>query len=92
MDRAALTAEIHEFLKTELGGKYKNIDTSTPLVTTGLLDSVGLVRLAALLEAETGLVIPDRDVTAEHFDTIDKIHAYVADRRTHHEGTKGTEQ
>jgi acyl carrier protein len=77
MKLTELDAKIHAFLKTELGSKYRNVESATPLVTTGLLDSVGQVRLAALLEAETGLVIPDRDVTAANFDSIDQIHAYL---------------
>jgi acyl carrier protein len=51
-----------------------------PLVSSGLLDSVGLVRVASLLESRLGIRIPDRDVTAEHFDTVERILAY-AERR-----------
>ena len=76
-----LDDKIHSFLKRELGKKYRTIAAATPLVSTGLIDSVALVRLAALLETESGLVIPDRDITAEHFDTIEKMHAYLDARQ-----------
>ena len=45
-----------------------------------LLDSVGLVRLAAFVETQLGVEIPDRDVTVEHFDSLAAIEAYVARR------------
>ena len=56
------------------------VTPDTALMTSGLLDSVALIRLAALLERETGLSIPDRDVTAEHFDTLLLMQAYVTAR------------
>jgi len=74
----AIEPLIRKFLRSELGLDDRSIGNDTALVTTGIVDSVALVRLAAVLERATGLVIPDRDVTAEHFDTIDKILAYVA--------------
>jgi acyl carrier protein len=58
-----------------------DIAADTPLVSSGLLDSVGLVRLAALLEQRLGIRIPDADVTPEHFDTLDRIRSYATRRR-----------
>jgi acyl carrier protein len=76
--RGDLDNTIRVFLRTELGVTGVEIDSETALVTTGLIDSAGLVRLAALLEDETGVRIPDRDIHAEHFDSIARIHAYLA--------------
>ena len=50
------------------------------LVTTGILDSAGLVRLAALLERRLRIRIPDGDINAENFDTIRRIQTYVKHR------------
>jgi acyl carrier protein len=76
-----LSAAIRGFLGEVLGLDTGVVDEQTSLVRSGLLDSVGLVRLAAFLEQRLGIEIPDRDVTVEHFDSLGAIEAYVA-RRT----------
>ncbi len=80
MDPKRLDGTIRAFLQSELGLDGARIGISEPLVTTGLVDSAGLVRLAAVLERETGRIIPDKDLTAENFDTIERIVAYLGAR------------
>ena len=48
------------------------------LFDSGLLDSFTLTDLAAELETNFGIKIPDADLTPRKFDTIDKIDAYVS--------------
>jgi acyl carrier protein len=74
---AALEAKLRAFLCSELGVTDDALRADTPLVSSGLVDSAGLVRLAALLERETGRIIPDKDLTADHFDSIAQILAYL---------------
>jgi acyl carrier protein len=76
-----LVARILEFVRREVPGAPADLTIDTPLATSGLLDSVALVRLAALVERETGLIIPDRDVTADHFDSVRRIQEYVTARK-----------
>ncbi len=78
---AQLEKKIRDFLRAELGIREQEIAAGDLLVTSGLVDSAGLVRLAAVLERETGLLIPDRDLTVDHFDSIERILAYVANAR-----------
>jgi acyl carrier protein len=78
---ADLTARILDFVRREAPAASAELTIDTPLATTGILDSVALVRLAALVERETGIVIPDRDVTPERFDTVRRIQEYVTARR-----------
>jgi len=75
-----IEAVVREFLRNELALDDGAITTDTALVTSGLLDSAGVVRLAAVLERATGIIIPDRDVRREHFDSIARIAAYLASR------------
>ena len=79
-DRAALEASIRGFLTDVLGVDMADVAADTSIIRGGLVDSVGLVRLAAFLETELGIVIPDRDVTARHFDSLAAIDAYVRRR------------
>ncbi|TMA37494.1 MAG: acyl carrier protein [Deltaproteobacteria bacterium] len=71
-----LESVIRRFLGSELGVDDAALDT--PLVAAGLVDSVGLVRLATLVERQTGIRIPDRDITPEKFGSIERILAYVS--------------
>jgi len=76
-----LRAQVLRFLTGELKVPGADLHPDAPLVTTGLLDSVALVRLAAFLERRLGIHIPDRDITVEHFESIRCIEAYVERRR-----------
>jgi acyl carrier protein/D-alanine--poly(phosphoribitol) ligase subunit 2 len=78
---ADVEASVRSFLARETRLPAASIGPDTALVSSGLLDSVGLVRLATLLERRLGIRIPDRDVTVEHFDTLGRMAAYV-ERRT----------
>jgi acyl carrier protein len=79
-DLASLEASIRRFLTEVLGIAMSGVGRDASLVRSGLVDSVGMVRLAAFLEAELDLTIPDRDVTADHFDSLAAIDAYARRR------------
>jgi acyl carrier protein len=80
IDRAAVEATVRRFLRTELARDDADVGADTALVTSGLLDSIALVRLAVLLEKATGLRIPDRDIGADHFDSLGRMLAYLEGR------------
>lgn len=77
----ALVERIIRFLREDLAVVANEITSSTNLVSTGVVDSVDLVRLVGFLESETGLSIPDADVSVDDFDSIADMLAYVARRR-----------
>ena len=79
MSSQPLSEQILAFVRTQLGVEDA-LTPDTPLVTNGLIDSVGLMRLAAFVEQATGLTIPDQDINAGHFDTARQIDAYVRGR------------
>ena len=80
LDWERLAARLVDFLRRDLRVAEPAIGPETSLVTAGLVDSVGLVRLATFVERETGIRIPDRDVHAEHFDTLRRLEAYLRRR------------
>jgi acyl carrier protein len=47
----------------------------------GLIDSLGIVQLVSFVESEFGLKVPDSDLVPAHFDSVEKLAAYV-DRRS----------
>ncbi|MBW1684587.1 MAG: acyl carrier protein [Deltaproteobacteria bacterium] len=72
-----LEAQLHAFLRDECRIDPALLTRTTELVTSGLLDSMGMVRLATHIERLVDISIPDDDITAEHFDSIERILGYV---------------
>lgn len=77
-----LAARLVAFLREELGVDAPGLGVETSLLTDGLVDSAGLMRLAAFVEDATGATVPDRDVTVRHFDSIRQILSYLAARES----------
>lgn len=80
MDPEALEARVRAFLSEQLNLRDAPIEPDTELVTTGLLDSMDVVRLVAHLERTLGITIPDGDIDVDHFDSIAKISSYLEAR------------
>ena len=78
MEAEALEREIRTFLDEKLG--ISGIDRNEELISSGLVDSGNLVRLATQIERVTGLRIPDRDIDADHFDSLAMIVDYAVSK------------
>ena len=52
------------------------------LLLSGLVDSIGVMRLVAFIEVQTALPVPPEDVTIEHFANIEAINRYLEARST----------
>jgi acyl carrier protein len=61
---------LEEFLSGEEPGLLKD---STPLISTGVLDSIATLRLVAFLEQTFGIEMSAHETDAEHLDTIERI-------------------
>ena len=48
------------------------------LFVSGLLDSFALTDFVAALEEEFGVSIPDSDLSARKFDTLEKVASYIS--------------
>jgi len=78
MEAEALEREIRAFLAEKLG--ISGIDRNAELVSSGLVDSGNLVRLATQIERLAGIEIPDRDIDADHFDSLAMIVEYAVSK------------
>jgi acyl carrier protein len=58
------------------------LENSTQLLDSGVLDSLGLLRLVVFIQDQFGIVIDDLDVVPEHFASVDAISAYIRERTT----------
>jgi acyl carrier protein len=53
----------------------------TLLVTTGVVDSTGMLEMIAFVEAEFGIRISDDEMIPENLESIERIAAFVARKR-----------
>lgn len=51
------------------------------LVTSGIVDSTGMLELIAFVETEFGIRIADEEMIPENLETIARIAAFVARKR-----------
>jgi acyl carrier protein len=75
-------ARIREFVLEE-GAWHRERDELTdeaPLLT-GVLNSIAIVDLVALLESEFGIVVENDDLDPENFSSIHAIAAFVERKR-----------
>jgi acyl carrier protein len=61
-----------------VSGKDLTPAADESLFVSGMLDSFALTDFVAALEEEFGVSIPDSDLSARKFDTIEKVDAYIA--------------
>lgn len=66
---------IEEFLPDVTGA---DLTTDYDLVATGVIDSLGLLKLIAWLEEQFELPIDDLELDPDSFRTIDAIDAFIA--------------
>ena len=64
--RAAATRAVTAIVK-------QNVRDDEPLVSSGLIDSLSILKLILSLERELGIQIPTADVQPEDFDSVDLI-------------------
>src|SRR2546427_3094966 len=74
---------IERFIIDEIlpAGARTTIDPDAPLISSGIIDSLGLLRLISFLEEKLGVMIGDGDVVPEHFETVAKIDDFVERKR-----------
>lgn len=59
----------------------EEITANTPLFSSGLLDSMSMLRLVSMLERSMGIAVSPGEITIETFDNLDRICAAVLNSR-----------
>lgn len=59
---------------------FKSVTADEPLYTSNLIDSMGTVDLAMMLEEEFKIKIDTRDIIESNFDSVNKLAAYIKSR------------
>lgn len=59
---------------------FKKVSDDEPLYTSNLIDSMGTVDLAMMLEEEFDIKIDTRDIIESNFDSVHKLVDYIKSR------------
>lgn len=70
--------KIITYIKNEISiEELDDIDVQEDLLGSGILDSMGMMKLIDFIEKEMKIVIPEGDLTVENFMTLERIEAYL---------------
>jgi acyl carrier protein len=72
-----LSSELLEFIRDEVALSDDPLTADTNLLLSGVVDSLGVIRITHWLEERTGRSIPAGDVTLENFHSAAAIAAYM---------------
>ncbi len=65
--------QIADYLASQFGVDMSNVAVDTPLISSGLIDSFGMVELLLQIETMSGAKVDPGDVTLENLDSIERI-------------------
>ena len=68
---------LREYISQQLLDGHENLDVEDNLLTTGMIDSHGVMRLLVYIEETFGLQVPPIDITIENFRTISLMTDYI---------------
>lgn len=70
--------KIIAFIKDEISMEVlDDIDVQEDLLGSGILDSMGMMKLIDFIEKEKRIAIPEGDMTVENFMTLERIETYL---------------
>jgi len=81
MDLMKFKINMLEYISDNFDVDVDDIDDDTPLFSSTLLDSFGLIDLVSYIEQEAMLKVETLDMHLENFDAIEKIQAFVARKK-----------
>lgn len=83
MERSQIRDVVKSYLLTEIlpGEDPQELTTTTPLVSSGVLDSLATLNLISFLEETFGVEIAPHEADEEHLETLETIADLVASKR-----------
>jgi acyl carrier protein len=79
MQSESLKAEVKEYILRQFlpGESPDSLTYSTPLISSGVLDSIATLKLVGFLEERFGISFDAHEVDADHLDRVDMIAALI---------------
>lgn len=83
MDRTAIHDTVKKFILEQFlpGEDPNDLTDDTPLMSTGILDSLATLKLVTFLESTFDITVEAHEADAENLDTLDLITALVARKK-----------
>ncbi len=80
---AQIERELRSFIAEELyfGADQGTIAGDQPLQETGVIDSMGMLRLVTFIEQTFGIEVLDGEIVPEHFATLGDITLFIERKR-----------
>lgn len=83
-----IQSEIERFILDDLlAGGRNSINPDEPLISSGIIDSLGTLRLITFIEETYGVAIGDGEVGDENFGTLSRIAALVERKKKEASGS-----
>jgi acyl carrier protein len=84
MKDVSLANAVKGFILSEFlpGEDPDNLTPTTPLMSSGILDSIGTLKLITFLEQEFNVQIEAHEVDQEHFETLETICGLVSSKKS----------
>ena len=76
--------KVRSFILEEIlpGEQPENLKDDMPLRTSGLIDSMGTIRMTAYLESTFDISIAAYETGVENFETVDSICSFIRGKRS----------
>lgn len=65
------------YILTELIGEDEELAQDDDLLNSGMIDSMGIMRLIAFIENKYEMKVPPEDMVIENFISVEAIAAYI---------------
>jgi len=82
MDKTTVTQTVREYILGEFlpGESPDNLAEDTPLLSGGIVDSIGTLKLVGFLEERFGVTVEAHEMNEENLDTVALITHFVLQR------------
>ena len=77
-----IKTEVRQYIVRNLldGGQDFALEDSTPLVTGGIIDSIGMIGLVGFIESRFGIEFMPREIDLHNLDTLERIERLVLNK------------
>jgi acyl carrier protein len=76
-----MTEKIKAYIANSISDiQPEEIDVQDDLLGSGIIDSIGMMKLVVFIEKELDIKIPDEDMIVENFMTLENMMDYLSKR------------
>ena len=79
MENGEVQQRILQFIQARFPrAKKRNVDASSALLESGIIDSLGMLDVVSMLEKDFGIAVLDEELVRDNFQTIAHIAKFVS--------------